>query len=115
MLGFILMVDEFTLENGATRFAGGSHLWAEVPSDRMRDCKADYDGQVLACGPAGSMILFNGSIWHGHTANRTDTPRRSIQGYFVRRDARSGIDHGSRITADTLARLTPLARYLLAI
>ena len=31
---------------------------------------------------AGTMILFNGAVWHGHTANITRCQRRSIQGYF---------------------------------
>jgi hypothetical protein len=26
------------------------------------------------------MIIFNGAIWHGHTANVTPDVRRSIQG-----------------------------------
>ncbi len=30
------------------------------------------------------MIIFNASVWHGHTANTTAKARRSIQGYFVR-------------------------------
>ena len=44
----------------------------------------------LACGPAGSMILFNGSIWHGQAAHGAAEPRRSIQGAYIRRDAESG-------------------------
>ena len=38
-----------------------------------------------------------------------------IQGYFVRRDANSGMDWAARIPPETLARLGPLARYVLAI
>jgi ectoine hydroxylase-related dioxygenase (phytanoyl-CoA dioxygenase family) len=67
MVGFIFMVDEFRNDNGATRFVPGSHLWSAVPPDLLGGLKADYPGQVLACGPAGSMIVFNGSVWHGHT------------------------------------------------
>jgi len=115
MVGFILMIDDFGAGNGATRFVPGSHLWPEVPLDTMTDCKADYDGQTFALGSAGSMIVFNGSIWHGHTANATNQPRRSIQGYFVRRNAQSGIDQTSRIRPETIERLRPLARYLLAL
>jgi hypothetical protein len=59
MVGFIFMIDEFRNHNGATRFVPGSHLWSDVPTDLRgdRDRKADYPGQVLACGPAGSLIL----------------------------------------------------------
>src|SRR6266481_8116777 len=82
MVGFIFMVDEFRDDNGATRFVPGSHLWSAVPRD--------LTGQVLACGPAGSMIVFNGSVWHGHTENRSGKPRRSLQGAYIRRGEESG-------------------------
>jgi hypothetical protein len=115
MVGFIFMVDEFRNDNGATRFVPGSHLWADVPHDLLGNRKADYPGQVLACGPAGSMIVFNGSVWHGHTVNRSDEPRRSIQGAYIRREAQSGIDLPARMQPETLSRISPLAKYLLAV
>jgi hypothetical protein len=45
----------------------------------MRDATDTYEGQALAYGPAGSIIIFNGSVWHGHTANRSARRRRSIR------------------------------------
>jgi hypothetical protein len=84
MVGFILMLDPFTPANGATRFVPGSHSWPDVPYDRLADTRLNCEGEVLACGEAGSMIIFNASVWHGHTANTTLKARRSIQGYFVR-------------------------------
>lgn len=115
MVGFILMVDEFRSDNGATRFIPTSHIWPDEPSDRLADVGADSAEQVLACGPVGQMIIFNAAIWHGHTANRTFYPRRSIQGYFVRRNASPGLEFSNCIREETLARVAPLARYLLAI
>jgi hypothetical protein len=115
MVGFILMIDEFRRDNGATRFVPGSHLWPGVPEKITHERQADYEGQVLACGPAGSLIIFNGSIWHGHTANESGKARRSIQGYIVRREASSGIDLPARMRPETLARISPLARYVLAV
>ena len=112
MIGFIYMVDEFRVDNGATRFLPGSHLWSSVPHGLIADPKADYPGQVLACGPAGSMIVFNGSVWHGHAANRSDKPRRSIQGAYIRRKAASGFDLPSRMLPETLSRISPMARYV---
>jgi ectoine hydroxylase-related dioxygenase (phytanoyl-CoA dioxygenase family) len=115
MVGFILMIDEFRPENGATRFVPKSHTWKEVPRNSLPDLQANCDGQVLACGPAGSMTIFNGAVWHGHTANSTAQARRSIQGYFVRRKASAGIDFRARMRPDTLMRISPLARYVLAV
>lgn len=115
MLGFIIMVDEFRRDNGATRFVPGSHTWPANPSDAMRDPAADHEQQVVACGPAGSTIVYNGSVWHGHSANQTGAPRRSIQGAYIRRDAEPAIDQAARIRQETLRRISPLAKYLLAV
>lgn len=111
LLGFIFMVDPFREDNGATRFVPGSHNWPDLPSDT----KGSYPDEVLALGEAGSMIIFNGGIWHGHTANTSQDPRRSIQGYFVRRNARSGTEFLQSLHPTTQARMSPTARYLLAL
>jgi ectoine hydroxylase-related dioxygenase (phytanoyl-CoA dioxygenase family) len=113
MVGFILMIDDFRADNGATRFVPGSHRWA-APDDRF-DRAAPYDGEVLACGEAGSLIVFNGSVWHGHAPNPSDAPRRSIQGAFIRRAAPSGANLPARMRPETLARLSPQAKHLLAL
>jgi hypothetical protein len=115
LLGFILMVDEFRPDNGATRFVPGSHRWPGTPEGTLSDPRAEHDGQVLACGPAGSLLLFNGSTWHGHTANPSNGPRRSLQGAFIPRDGRAGTDFDARMQPETRARLSPLARYVLAL
>ena len=65
--------------------------------------------------PAGSVIVYNGSVWHGHGLNFTDAPRRSIQGAYIRRDATPSIDFRARMHPETLARISDLAKYLLAI
>jgi hypothetical protein len=105
LVGFILMIDDFRPDNGATRFVPGSH----------RSDLRDRGGYVLACGTAGSLLIFNASTWHGHSANTTDLPRRSIQGFFVPRDGRAGTDFFARMTGETRARLCPLAQYLLTM
>ena len=113
LAGFILMVDEFREENGATRFVPSSHRWPNLPADRPLNPKLSFSGEVVACGEPGSMIIFNGAVWHGHTANVTSTSRRSIQGYFVRRGARSGADFVQCLLPQSQARMDSSARYLL--
>jgi ectoine hydroxylase-related dioxygenase (phytanoyl-CoA dioxygenase family) len=83
VVAFILMLDAFTPANGATRFIPGSQSWPD-PSSLLQDPRLDCEGEVLTCGAAGSMIVFNASVWHGHAANTTPRARRSIQGYFGR-------------------------------
>jgi len=61
-------LDDFTEENGATRVVPGSHKWAqETPGADPRT--------VLAVMPAGSVMFFLGSVFHGGGANKTDRPR----------------------------------------
>jgi ectoine hydroxylase-related dioxygenase (phytanoyl-CoA dioxygenase family) len=115
LVGFIVMVDEFDAENGATRFVPGSHLLSSEPKDLMKDATDAYEGQVLACGPVGSVIIFNGSVWHGHTANRSNRRRRSVQGAFIPREAQASINQASRIRPETLQRIGDLAKYVLDI
>ena len=115
MIGFIFMVDEFSGDNGATRFLPASHHWSTVPDKLIKDPQEDYENQILACGPPGSVIIYNGAIWHGHAANSSDQPRRSIQGAYIRREAWSGENLPERICNDTLARISSLARYVLAV
>jgi ectoine hydroxylase-related dioxygenase (phytanoyl-CoA dioxygenase family) len=114
LVGFIYMVDAFRDDNGATRFVPGSHFCSEAPPGLLAGSRADYPGQVVACGPAGSMIVFNGSVWHGHGANLSAQPRRSIQGAYIRRHAESKADLTTRVLPETLSRLGPLTKYVLA-
>jgi ectoine hydroxylase-related dioxygenase (phytanoyl-CoA dioxygenase family) len=106
MLGFILMVDAFDVDNGCTRFVPGSHM-SGVPSD----AGGDVAEPMLALGERGSLVIYSGSVWHGHSANRTAKPRRSVQGAYVRRSGQAAFG----CQADTQARLGGLARYLLGV
>jgi len=88
LLGFIFMVDAFTPENGATRFVPGSEKLETMPAKLLRA----HPAEEHACGPAGSMILFNGSVWHGFGANRSAKPRRSVQGALIPQRACAAVD-----------------------
>ena len=97
MFGFIFMVDDFRADNGATRFVPGSHRRLDPPERLLADLFAPQAGEVLACGPAGSVILFDTSTWHGHTANSSASPRRSLQGTFIPYTARPATDFVGRL------------------
>ena len=109
LLGFILMVDAFAIGNGATRFLPGSQQLADVAPD-LRDQHPD---QRPACGPVGTMILFHGSVWHGHGANLTGAWRRSIQGAMIPHDARAAVDYRRDLPPEAWSRLPLAARRLL--
>jgi Phytanoyl-CoA dioxygenase (PhyH) len=114
LLGFILMIDAFRPDNGATRLVPGSHRWVSLPEDPPTDLQGPAHAEVLAYGTPGSVLVFDGSVWHGHSANTSDTPRRSIQGAFIPRGGQAAIDFGRRMQPETRARLSALAQYVLA-
>jgi ectoine hydroxylase-related dioxygenase (phytanoyl-CoA dioxygenase family) len=58
-------LDDFTAENGGTRFVPGSHLFARTPDE-----PGDVEVRALEM-PAGSVMIFHGSLWHGGGANTT--------------------------------------------
>jgi len=114
LLGFILMVDEFREDNGATRFVPGSHL-AESTIDHQGNQRPDDGAHVLACGEPGSVIVYFGSTWHGYSANRSGNPRRSIQGAYIPRSGTAAVQWGSRLSPEALGRLSRSARRVLAV
>jgi hypothetical protein len=82
LLGFILMIDEFRPDNGATRFVPGSHRWPGTPEETISDPRAQYDGQVLACGHRAHCSCSTGP--HGMV-----TPQTLLAGRADRSRARS--------------------------
>lgn len=64
-------VDEFTAENGATRIWPGSHLTPFDPANIPEE-------SILAEMPAGSALVFLGSMLHCGGANRSSRPRTGI-------------------------------------
>jgi ectoine hydroxylase-related dioxygenase (phytanoyl-CoA dioxygenase family) len=112
-LGFILMIDEFKPDNGATRFIPGSHQWIGSPRRvRLQDRATQL---VSACAPPGSLLVFNGSTWHGQGINESGRPRRSLHGAFIPRDGRAATDFSRRMSEETRERLGAAAQYVLAL
>ncbi|RLA01578.1 MAG: phytanoyl-CoA dioxygenase family protein, partial [Gammaproteobacteria bacterium] len=64
-------LDDFTLENGATRVVPGSHHSRKVEG-------INEDEVVQAVMPKGSVLYYLGSTVHGGGANRTTSPRAGL-------------------------------------
>ena len=63
---------DFTNENGATRLVPRSHKNPDFPPPE------GGVGEVPAEMPKGSVLVYNGSLWHGGGENRTDQRRIGI-------------------------------------
>jgi ectoine hydroxylase-related dioxygenase (phytanoyl-CoA dioxygenase family) len=68
----IWALTDFTSENGATRLVPGSHRFDRRPG------KGESAETVEATMPKGSVIVYNGSLWHGGGDNRSAGRRLGI-------------------------------------
>ncbi len=73
-----IALDPFTADNGATRFVPGSSRW---PSEQRPD-----EGQAVPCEmPAGSLLFWDGAVFHGGGANVTAArTRRTVTLNYTR-------------------------------
>jgi|SRR6185312_2012174 len=79
MLNMLVMVDEFTIENGATKIVPGTHLTEERPDDEFLDRQT-----VRTLGKAGSILLFDSNLWHSAAPNLTTSQRMALTLTFTR-------------------------------
>jgi ectoine hydroxylase-related dioxygenase (phytanoyl-CoA dioxygenase family) len=101
-------LDDFTEANGATVVIPGSHKWI--------DERPGADSPVVrAVMPAGSVMLFVGSLFHGGGANTTDKARLGVILEFCAGWLRPQENHvlgvPKKIVADLPPRLQELLGY----
>ena len=108
----VWMLDDFTPENGATRMIPRSHTWRRLPEAAGT---SSMEGEELVTGKAGTVVIMNAHMWHGGTANRTDRCRRALHAFYTRNDKPQQQYQKAMLRPETLARLTPLQRRVLAI
>ena len=82
----ILVLDDFENNNGSTRLVPRSHqLMGGVPK-KLADPAAHHPDEVVATAPAGSVLIFNGHVWHSGRRNESTRSRRAIQSVFHARE-----------------------------
>lgn len=64
--------DEFTKDNGATMVIPGSHIHKCPPPSSIIESK---EGMRPVIAPKGSIVIWNGSVWHGGLARKTPGQR----------------------------------------
>ena len=79
MINMLVMVDDFTIENGATKVVPGTHRVQQRPSDAFLESSA-----VRTTGKAGSVLLFDSNLWHSAARNTTQRPRMALTLTFTR-------------------------------
>lgn len=111
----IWLLDDFTADNGATRVVPGSHRSTVSVRDAVADTGAAHPDEVKLIAPAGTVVVFNSHLWHGGTLNSTSRPRRAVHSYFTVRGNTQQLDQQKYVRPETLARLSPAARFILDV
>lgn len=88
MAQILVLLDDFTVDNGATLFLPGSHLAPDKPAAEVFDRNASQ-----ALGKAGALYLFDSRIWHAAGVNQTSGPRRCLTLTFTRSYLKQQFDY----------------------
>jgi ectoine hydroxylase-related dioxygenase (phytanoyl-CoA dioxygenase family) len=93
-------LSDFTGENGATRFVPGSHLLDHAP-----DFNTEYE-TMPAEMKAGSVMIFDGSLWHGGGANTSaDDWRLGVNVQYCQGWMRTQQNHYLGVPPERLAEM----------
>ena len=69
----LVMVDDFTEENGGTLLLPYSHLKEIKPTEEFWE-----ENNVAVTGKAGDIIIWNSNIFHSAGSNNTEENRRGL-------------------------------------
>jgi ectoine hydroxylase-related dioxygenase (phytanoyl-CoA dioxygenase family) len=100
-------LDDFTDDNGATRFIPGSHRWEPGRRPQPRD------PVLTATMTPGSVMFYLGSLWHGGGANRTGQPRLGVILEYVAGWLRPQENHCLAVPRDLVRELPERLQELL--
>ena len=73
MMNVLIMLDDFTPDNGPTLILPYSHLIEDKPSDEYFK-----ENSIQVLGKKGDILLFNSNIWHCSSENKTNEDRMAI-------------------------------------
>ena len=108
LLNMLVMVDDFTMENGATHILSGSHLSADRPPD-----ETFWSDAKRILGRAGSIVLFDSNIWHAAGVNVSDQRRTALTLSFSRPFYKPQMDYARFLGPDYGVHLSDDLRQLL--
>jgi phytanoyl-CoA dioxygenase PhyH len=108
MVQLLVMLDDFTEENGATYLLSGSHRSREKPADDVF-----FRDATRATGAAGSIVVFDSNLWHAAGVNRSPKPRRALTLAFTRPFVKQQLDYPRALGYERGASFSPALRQLL--
>jgi len=101
-------IDDFRRENGATWVLPGTQQTPKCPVAEERAAR----GVVLEC-PAGSMIVFDSTLWHAAGPNTSGRDRLAINHQFTRSWIKQQIDYVRALGNQVVEAQAPRTQQLL--
>lgn len=95
-LNALFCLDDFTVENGATQVAPGTHKEEKCPSEAVL-----LQIATPAPAPAGSFLVLDSMLFHTGGENLTDSPRRGVNHVFTIPPFRQQISLESALAGQT--------------
>lgn len=93
------IMTDYTRENGCLAYVPGSHLLHRQPVGfEGRDCRMPVEA------PAGSVICWDGNLWHGAYPRRTPGLRMSLSIFFSRPHMRPQEEYRDEVSQEMLDR-----------
>jgi ectoine hydroxylase-related dioxygenase (phytanoyl-CoA dioxygenase family) len=111
VLTTLWLLDDFRPDNGATGVVPGSHRQPGPVPRSLADPGRRHPEEHVVTAPAGSVLVFNGHLWHAGTVNRSGARRRVVQALFTGRRERAHHGEPPRVTRS----LEPAVRWVLAL
>jgi len=96
----IWAIDEFTEDNGTTVIIPNSHKWDDARQPKMSET-------ISAVMPAGSVVFFLGTTWHGGGANKSEKPRLALTHQYCEAYMRQQENYLLELSKDTVRKLSP--------
>lgn len=108
MLNALVLLDDFTVENGATMLLPNSHKKEKKPTDFsfITEC-------IRAIGKKGDILLFNSNIWHCSAPNKTNESRRAIPMTFSKSCIKQMFDYTKNIETESMYNFSDEMKQLL--
>ena len=106
-IGVMWALNDFTVENGATRIVPGSHRF--LRSWHLPDV-SNWESAAM---PRGSALFYLGSTWHGGGANASSGPRLGLINTYALGWLRTESNHYLETPPEDAARFEPRLRALL--
>lgn len=106
-INILVAIDEFRRDNGATFVIPGTHQKPDPPAPELR-CTA----VPAECG-AGSMIVFDSTLWHCAGSNTSGQDRLGINHQFTRSWIKQQIDYVRALGEAAVRKCPPRTQQLL--